>query len=425
MILATPEATRTYYRTQQQIAGKTASAADRLLRRRLTDDFDSSWSRLRPDLLALVSTGRAAAAASAIDYIPAVLDETGQRGDPTGVIDTAGFLATAPDGRDLGTLLDEATIRAKQAVGRGLAATEALTAARRWTTGTVLTVMADTSRGVVAADIAQRPTITGYVRMLNPPSCDRCVILAGKWFRWNEGFQRHPRCDCRHIPASEDVAGDYRTDPYEYFHSLSTEDQYRIFGKSNARAITEGADIYRVVNINTRGLGTVKSARKYGTPHRMTPDDIFKVAGTRTNAIRLLEREGYITGPQVRGGNILGQREGLGQFGKGGKARGASDAVRAARETGVRDPLNRYTMTAAERRLYDAKIRMDIANTGVFPRSIGANSADKYVRPQPITDRQLQTIRQQYDDEVRKLRANPERTPESVRTLARLLGINI
>ncbi|MGW8430928.1 hypothetical protein ACWGJ9_07365 [Curtobacterium citreum] len=410
---------------QQQIAATTASAANRLLRRRFTGDFDSSWSMLRPDLLSLIATGRAAAAASAVSYIPAVLDETGQRGDPVGVIDTAGFLATAPDGRDVGTLFDQTTIRAKQAVARGLTVAQALTAAQSWVTGTTLTVMADTGRGVVATDIAQRPAITGYVRMLNPPSCDRCVILAGKWFRWNQGFQRHPRCDCRHIPASEDTAGDYRTDPYEYFRSLSTEEQYRIFGKSNARAITEGADIYRVVNINTRGLATAKSARKFGTPHRMTPDDIFKVAGTRTNAIKLLEREGYITGPQVRGGNILGQREGFGQFGKGGRARAASDAVRAARESGVRDPLNRYTMTAAERRLYDAKVRYDVAKTGVFPRSIGANSADKYVRPEQITDRQLQTIREQYEAEVNKLRANRDRTPESIRTLARLLDIHI
>lgn len=35
----------------------------------------------------------------------------------------------------------------------------------------------------------------GYVRMLTPPSsCDRCVILAGRWYRWNQGFERHPMC---------------------------------------------------------------------------------------------------------------------------------------------------------------------------------------------------------------------------------------
>ncbi|WP_416394214.1 MULTISPECIES: hypothetical protein [unclassified Curtobacterium] len=394
----------------------------------MTDDFDRSWANTRPGMLSLVQTARAAAAASALTYLPAVLDETDQRGDPVGVIDTAGFLATAPDGRDMGVLLDESTIRAKQAVARGATAADALATAGTWLTGTLLTVMADTGRGVVAADIAQRPTVTGYVRMLNPPSCDRCAILAGKWYRWNEGFARHPRCDCRHIPASEDMAGDLRTDPYAYFKSLSTADQYRLFGKSNARAINEGADIYRVVNINTRGLATVKSARKYGTPHRMTPDDIFKVAGTRTNAIRLLEREGYITGPQVRGGNIRGQLEGYGQLGKGGKARAATDAVRTARRTGERDPLNRYTMTAAERRLYDAKVRLDVARTGVYPRSIGANSADKYVRPEPITPRQLELIEQQYRDEVAKLRpavgSGMRPAPPSVLRLAQLLQIH-
>lgn len=378
-------------------------------------------------MVSLVQTGRAAAAASSLAYVPAVLEETGQRNDPVGIVSTEGFLQSAPDGRDMGTLLDESTIRAKVAAARGAASSEALATAGSWLTGTLLTVMADTSRGIVATDIAQRPTITGYVRMLNPPSCSRCAILAGKWFRWNAGFQRHPRCDCRHIPSSEDMAGDLRTDPYAYFHSLSKDDQYRMFGKSNARAINEGADIYRVVNIDQRGLGTVKSARKYGTPHRMTPDDIFQVAGTRTNAIKMLEHEGYITGPQVRGGNILGQREGFGQLGKGGNARAASDAVKKARDTGQRDPLNRYTMTAAERRLYDAKVRLDVARTGVYPRSVGANSADKFVRPERITPKQLELIEQQYRDEVAKLAPAPGSTRRqpaaSVLRLADLLGI--
>lgn len=405
----------------------TVAAAKKLFRARMTDDFDRSWANTRADMVSLVQTGRAAAAASALSYVPAVLDETGQRGDPVGVIDTAGFLSTAPDGRDVGSLLDESTIRAKQGVARGLASEAALQAAGTWLTGTLLTVMADTGRSITATDIAQRPTVTGYVRMLNPPSCDRCAILAGKWFRWNQGFQRHPRCDCRHIPSSEDMAGDFRTDPYEYFKSLSTADQHRLFGRSNARAINEGADIYRVVNINNRGLGTVKSARRYGTPHRMTPDDIFQVAGTRTNAIKLLEREGYITGPQVRGGNVLGQREGFGHLGKGGKARAASNAVTKARETGQRDPLNRYTMTAAERRLYDAKVRLDVARTGVYPRSIGQSSADTYVRPAPITPKQLEFIEAQYRDEVAKLAPAPgssRKAPAaSVLRLADLLGI--
>lgn len=385
----------------------------------MTPDFDPSFNAVRDQMLNVVEVGRAAAAASSLAYLPAVLEETNQDAAPAGIVSTDRLLETAPDGRTMDSLLGESTIHAKGLVGRGVSASDALEGTGKWLSGVLLTVMADTGRGVVSADIAQRPAITGYVRMLNPPSCNRCVVLAGKWFRWNEGFQRHPRCDCRHIPAAENAADDFRTDPYAYFKSLDATTQEKTFGRIEARAIRDGADIYRVVNIGQRGLGTAKSAVRYGTPSRMTLDDIFRTAGTRTNAIKLMEREGFITGPQKVGGNILGQVEGFGQFGKGGKARAASDAVLKARTTGVRDPLNRYTMTAAERRLYDAKVRLDVGRTGVWPQSIGANSADKYTRPNPITPAQMRLLEQQYQDELLKL----PNAPTSVRQLASLLGV--
>lgn len=347
-----------------------------------------------------------------------VLAETNQVAPPAGLIVPAAFVASAPDGRDMGSLLDEAPIRARVAVASGASAAEARAVAGRWLTGTLLTVMADTGRSVVGADIAQRPALTGYVRMLNPPSCSRCVILAGKWFRWNQGFQRHPRCDCRHIPASESMAGDLTTDPYAYFNSLSKDVQEKTFGRSEARAIRDGADIYRVENTRLRGLGTAKGNLRFGTPSRMTVDDIYRVAGTRTNAIRLMTREGYITGPQTAGGNILGVREGFGQLGKGGAARAASDAALEARATGVRDPLNRYTMTAAERRLYDANYRLTQARTtGLWPESVGTNSAS--IRPRPVTASDLATLENALATEVAKL---PNAT-DSVRRLAGLLGL--
>ena len=106
----------------------------------------------------------------------------------------------------------------------------------------------------------------GYVRMLTPPSCDRCVILAGKWYRWNQGFKRHPNCDCRHIPATEAIAGDITVDPMEYFNSLSIADQNKYFGKANAEAIREeGADIFQIVNARmTYGsVFTADDGRRY------------------------------------------------------------------------------------------------------------------------------------------------------------------
>lgn len=416
--MATLQSADKYYTQQQQIAAATVAAAGKLWRR-VTADFAPSWAEVRPAMLEVVQTGRLAAATTSTLYTPAVLAETNQVAAPAGRLNPAAFVRNAPDGRDMGSLLDESVIRARIAVRGGAPASAALETAGAWLSGTLLTVMADTGRSVVGADIAQRPTLTGYVRMLNPPSCERCAILAGKWFRWNQGFLRHPRCDCRHIPASENVGSDLTTDPYQYFNSLSKDEQTATFGRIESRAIRDGADIYRVVNIKGRGLATAKGHLRYGTPSRMTVDDIYRVAGTRTNAIKLMTREGYITGPQVAGGNIIGQAEGFGQLGKGGAAKAASNAVLDARATGVRDPLNRYTMTAAERRLYDAKYRLDTARTGVYPQSIGVNSTDKVSRVRKPTDIELATFEKAYQNELAKL----PNAPESVRRLASLLGV--
>ena len=430
-----PQSSADQYKRQQQIALLTVTAAGKLWQG-MDDDFTASWTRVGADITAVAQTGRLAAATVAASYLPAVLAETNQDGTAYGEIVPAAFISAAPDGRSMSTLLDESVIKARVAVAGGRTSSEALLEAGRWLTGTLLTVMADTGRAVNAADIAQRPSITGYTRMLNPPSCSRCAILAGKWFRWNEGFLRHPRCDCRHIPSSEDTAGDLRTDPYEYFNSLSKDDQAKIFGRIDARAIEAGGDIYRVVNIghktkagwSGRGLATAKGHLRYGTPSRMTVDDIFRTAGTRTNAIRMMEEEGYITGPQIRGGNILGNgpaAQGFGQLGKGGKAKAATDAVLQANATGVRDPLNRYTMTAAERRLYDAKTRLDIGRTGIWPQSVGANSADKYSPTRPITAGQLSTLQRELANQRKKLAAemNKPGGAPSLERLARALGL--
>lgn len=387
-------------------------------------------------MLDAVQLGRAAVVTTSVGYTAEVLAETGQTAPAFGELNPQAFLSQAPNGQPMAEVLAGAVVQAKVAVKAGATSTEALDRAGSWLTGVLLTTMADTGRAVVGADIAQRPTLTGYTRMLNAPSCSRCVILAGKWFRWNEGFLRHPRCDCRHVPASEDVAGDLRTDPYAYFNSLSEEQQNKMFrphgvskeqadkiGRSNARAIRDGGDIYRIENVRLNGLATARGKARYGSPDRMTVDDIYRTAGTRTNALKMLEREGYVTGPQVRGGNIIGNgpaAQGFGQLGKGGKAKAATDSVLKANADGVRDPLNRYTMTAAERRLYDSQYRLDEARrTGNWPRSVGANTADKYSRPTPLAPGDLRTLEKAYQNELDRL---PNASP-SVQRLAAMLGI--
>lgn len=406
--MATPVAAADHYRVQQRL-GAVAATTARKLWQRMGVDFDSSWAKIEQPLLELLITAQTAAARTGAQYVPDVLYETGQVDLPAGVVQPSAIAGTAADGRALDTLVYGAVTTAKTAVGSGLDSSSALARGGRWLTMTVLSIVADANREAVSAGLGMRPAVPGWVRMLNPPSCSRCIILAGKWFRWNEGFKRHPRCDCRHIPASEQMAGDLTTDPYAMFKSMSREQQVEVFGRINARAIRDGADIYRVVNIEQRGLATARSAQRYGTPSRMTVDDIYHVAGTRTNAIRMMTEEGYITGPQIAGGNILGAREGFGQFGRGGTRVAASAAVRDARASGIRDPLNRYTMTAAERRLYDAYLMRETVAAGRNP----------WLKGQPLTDEDRNLASVIFDKQVEDL----PNQPAQVNELARRLGL--
>lgn len=180
----------------------------------------------------------------------------------------------------------------------------------------VLTQLSDVTRSASALGSAVRPAVTGYVRMLESPSCSRCVVLAGKFYRRNAGFKRHPRCDCRHIPSTENVAGDLRTDPDAYFASLSKSEQDRAFTAAGAEAIRNGADVAKVVNAR-RGMSTAQTVTgrrrlvkrdvlgrpMYTTTEggrrglvRLMPESIVELAGgDRRELLRLLKSHGYIT----------------------------------------------------------------------------------------------------------------------------------
>jgi hypothetical protein len=166
-----------------------------------------------------------------------------------------------------------------------------------------------------------RPTVTGYIRMLNLPSCARCVVLAGQFYRWNQGFLRHPECDCRHIPATENVAGDLRTNALFAIAS----GKVRGMSKADTKAILEdGADPAQVINahrgmqtaqvygrklkfttegVTKRGLAgkrlgefakTKGSRYQRSKVPRLMPESIYRIAKDRDDAIRLLKRFGYI-----------------------------------------------------------------------------------------------------------------------------------
>ncbi len=311
---------RSYYRRQRAIARRTQDAARQVWRSVDPADLNGSWRAQADRMLVTVAAGQLLSAQGADLYLDEVLSEQGF--DVTGAARTkpTALAGVASDGRSLDTLLNEPGVRAQAALGGRrygadpngpIVSVTPLEPAQAMATGeaALLTIVGtqvqDAGRVATGVGITARPEVTTWVRLLSPPSCGRCAILAGRRYRYSDGFQRHPNCDCLMVPASEDVAGDLRTDPRAYFASLTRADQERYFGVNNTRAILDGADMNQVVNAGrstdtaggrkfTRdGATRIGAARGRGA-FRPTPEQIYAEATDRDDAIRLLRRFGFI-----------------------------------------------------------------------------------------------------------------------------------
>lgn len=264
------------------------------------DNIEASWLRtLLGRVLAPVRAAQLLAARGARPYVDRVL--AGAR-RPVARVVPERLAETAADGRSLETLLFQPAVTAARARRAGRSRRESHILGYAQLDMIVRTEVADAGRVATGVQVVATPTV-GYVRMLNPPSCSRCAVLAGRFYRWNAGFARHPRCDCIHIPVTEDTADDLRTDPVRYFASLSEPEQNRLFTRDGAQAIRDGADIGRVVNAR-RGMYTAagrrltrEGARSRGARRvRLMPEQIYReAAGNRDEALRLLNLHGYIT----------------------------------------------------------------------------------------------------------------------------------
>lgn len=257
----------THYRRQVSLAQRIAAKILRLWWGVEPRFIAESWVAPSARALALLAGGQLLAASDADRYLDQVL--AAQRIDPAAVgqVNARALTGVASDGRDLASLLEQPAVTAKTAIARGATPDRALAIGGVHLDMIVRTQLADIGRLAVGVSMVARPQVTGYVRMLSPPSCSRCVILAGRVYRWNQGFQRHPRCDCRHIPTRENLADDLRTDPRAYVESLPAAEQDRILTKAGAQAVRDGADLTQVVNAR-RGMETT-------TAGRLTTRDIF------------------------------------------------------------------------------------------------------------------------------------------------------
>lgn len=292
----------------------------------------ASWaSGISEKIFLILSDGQETVASAAGKYVEDALRIQRATVDVP-EINSLRFAGIASDGRSLDDLLLGAVARSFERLNRGDSPQKALKSGSEFLVLVGATQMSDAGRAadqvaLVSAEPRSNnvkpasgdnkpPSLStvryGWVRMLTPPSCSRCAILAGRFYKWNDGFLRHPMCDCRHIPAVESVANDLTTNPYDYFNSLSTEEQNKYFGVANSRAIREGGDLNQVVNATTRkgALFTADDGRRYtregssrrgfgrqrsGKVLRPTPWQIYRDArGRREEAVRLLREFGYI-----------------------------------------------------------------------------------------------------------------------------------
>ncbi|TDE02844.1 hypothetical protein [Jiangella asiatica] len=290
--MATLSRSRERYAQRQRLSNAVAAEGRRTWRQLDARDVTGSWRSLVPQLLITLSGAQLAAAQGSDEYVGAALAEQGIQADPIAEVVPRRLAGRASDGRQLDSLLDEPRITTLTALSRGATVPRALASGWAELEMILRTQIADAGRVADGLSTFARPGV-GYVRMVQGKTCGRCAALAGKWFRSNQGFRRHPRCDCVHIPSRENVAGDLTTSPRRYFDSLDQADQNRLFGKANARAIRDGADPIPVMNASMRhgGVYTTASGRRGVSP---VPEQIYQQAENRADAIRQLRLYGYI-----------------------------------------------------------------------------------------------------------------------------------
>lgn len=154
----------------------------------------------------------------------------------------------------------------------------------------VLSLLADSGRSATTIGIATRPAVTGYVRQVSSPCCSRCAILAGRVYRYSQGFRRHPRCDCFNVPTTISKGGGLTTNPDALFRA----GQIRGLSRADTRAVNEGADLGQVVNVRRKAAGLSVGSSVIARGGRPTPEGIFRIASDRGEVLRLLRRFGYV-----------------------------------------------------------------------------------------------------------------------------------
>lgn len=362
-----------------------AEARGRIVKRTLTDlrtrvmprhrpmDIDY-WERTRGDEVIRLVTQAQAENAELVDRtFNLTLLAQGYMTEPIGEIRPEAFAGVMPDGDPLDLIPRAVANRVRERLATGAEPLQAWQAGGKLLATIVQTALSDSQRmAKMVAGFARPRTL--YVRMLRPPSCSRCTVLAGKRGFWDKPFQRHPGCDCTQVPVpdwSEDTFEGPAFDPVAAFEQLPASEQDRLFTKAGAEAIRSGADIAQVVNSRSgmshvgdsytrvgataRGkavqyfVGEDGKLRKQVNYRRLSVPKIVEMTeGNPDGRIALLYRHGYIRSvkPGSEKGVVLRSTE------------ARREAGQLALKKQLESDLPKIDMSAPVRHVVDSKIRI-------------------------------------------------------------------
>lgn len=259
------------------------------------------WQRLLPRVTSMVQAGQFMAAQQTPEFMHSLLHDE----DDGPSIVAERFAQAAPDGRPLDTLLALPAAKVEQAKRKGFGLRRAKAFGASMLDMLVRTVVADTGRQADKVAMFGNRRVTSYVRVVEMPACSRCIILAGNEYSMSTGFARHPNCDCTMEPVTRKHKP-IVADPQDLYDAMSDAQRRKTFGKAGAKAIADGARLSSVVNAR-KGMAKIEmhgvrvhvtytgtGSRKKKRPPRLMPEEIYRIADSREDAIRLLYKNGYL-----------------------------------------------------------------------------------------------------------------------------------
>src|SRR5690606_37954174 len=164
------------------------------------DDVSGSWLSLIGRVLSIVAGFQVLAASRANAYTSEALELQGGDVEPAGRVNPQSFAGVASDGRSLFGLLFRPAVAFKIAMSRGNRLQRSLAVGQATLDMAVRTRILDAGGVADGLAVGGRPRV-GYVRTLRGRGCARCAVLAGRYYKYNSGFRRHPRCKCIPVPA--------------------------------------------------------------------------------------------------------------------------------------------------------------------------------------------------------------------------------